>query len=248
MGLNEVEAVLNFRVDAYNVLRHLYFFGPRPPIIDELVRLFDRVDIDNANPDLVTSFKLLEPLKGLDSVGHEEAIERLQYEFSRLFIGPGSPPVPLFESRYRSPDSLLMQETSIAVRDNYLSSGLISGGASHIPEDHLAVELEYVYYLAGETLKSFQRNDPQTMMGHLEEQRNFLQGRLDWIAEIAARVVANSEDSIITGIVTFTRGIIQEDVEWLRAYIESASASQPAAEVVTRSSPDTGAQQDGEIH
>lgn len=236
MGLNEVEAVLNFRVDAYNVLRHLYFFGPQPHIIDELVKVFDRVDLNNANLDLVTSLKLLEPLKGLDSARYEETIERLQYEFSRLFIGPGSPPVPLFESRYRSPDSLLMQETTIAIRYNYLSSGLVSGGPSHIPEDHLAVELEYVYYLAGETLKDFQKNDTQTMKDNLQEQRDFLQGRLDWIAEIVARVVANSEDSIITGIVTFTRGIIQEDVEWLRAYIESASASQPAAAMVTRSS------------
>ncbi len=248
MGLDVVEAVLKFRVDAYNILRHLYLFGPRRHIIDELLHLFDRIDIANASPDLVTSFKLLEPLKGLESARYEETIERLQYEFSRLFIGPGSPPVPLYESRYRSPDSLLMQETAIAIRLNYLSSGLVSGGASHIPEDHLAVELEYVYYLAGETLKDFQKNDTQTMKDNLEEQRNFLQGRLDWIAEIAERVVANSEDSIITGIVTFTRGIIEEDVEWLRTYIESASASQPAAAMVTRSSSDTGAQQDGEIH
>jgi TorA maturation chaperone TorD len=88
------------------------------------------------------------PGLGQDSVDHET----LEYEYNRLFVGPGHVPCPPYESVYRKDRPLmergLVMGPSVAdVKAMYLQGGLeISKKFRDLP-DHISVELEFMAYL-----------------------------------------------------------------------------------------------------
>lgn len=216
MDQDELRDMLACRVDYYNILRHLYFSGPKPRIIEALVNLVGCVDLDNAASDIVEGVELL---KSADALIDEQSadLERIQVEFARVFLGPGTPPAPLYESRYRAPDSLLMQGVTIEKRKSYLDAGLASAGASHVPEDHLAVELEYLYFLAGEALRLRETGDQQVAIDVLQESRGFLQQCTEWVAKMVDNALANTNEPVIRGMALVTRGLLNEDLLFLIA-------------------------------
>ena len=77
-----------------------------------------------------------------------EAEYRLMcYEFNRLFVGPSSPAAPPYESVYLSPNHLVMQEQTLAVRKMYIQEGLQASNQGRTPDDFIATELEFAAYL-----------------------------------------------------------------------------------------------------
>jgi TorA maturation chaperone TorD len=217
----ELQSMLDLRAEYYNILRHLYFLGPQPRILRVVVNLIHNIDLDNADSDISAGAKQLQLL---DSYTFEEAsseMEKLQLEFTRVFFGPGTPPAPLYESHYRTPESLLMQETTIAKRRYYLDAGLISGGKNQIPEDHLAVEMEYLYYLACEAKRHWAAGDDEAAMDSLQESRNFLQQCSGWIHQMVEQATEHAGMPEISGMALLTRGLLQDDLQFLTAWCDA---------------------------
>lgn len=74
-------------------------------------------------------------------------IEDLQVEYTRLLIGPFGLLVPPYGSYYLENNKELMGETTSAVSRIYLEAGLsIDDYFKELP-DHIALELEFIYYL-----------------------------------------------------------------------------------------------------
>lgn len=74
-------------------------------------------------------------------------IEDLQVEYTRLFIGPFGVAVPPYGSYYLEKSGEVMGETTQKVMQLYRKGGLtIDQEFTELP-DHIAVELEFVYYL-----------------------------------------------------------------------------------------------------
>jgi len=85
---------------------------------------------------------------GQDSVDHE----MLEYEYNRLFVGPGHVPCPPYESVYRKDRPLmergLVMGPSVAdVKAMYLQGGLEMSKKFRDLPDHISVELEFMAYL-----------------------------------------------------------------------------------------------------
>ena len=91
---------------------------------------------------------------GNDSDGqgaaYDTADPELEYAFNRLFIGPKAPPAPLYASVYLEREPQIMGESTLEVRELYRALGLCHAQEGHVPDDHLALELDV--WLALETL------------------------------------------------------------------------------------------------
>ena len=87
--------------------------------------------------ELAVSFSSLRTGKALSKAEARE----LEFEFNRLFVGPGIVPAPPFASVYLEKEPRLMGRSTLEVRELYLALGLTvpSGGA---PDDFLPYELE----------------------------------------------------------------------------------------------------------
>ncbi|WP_434510330.1 TorD/DmsD family molecular chaperone [Desulfitobacterium sp. AusDCA] len=84
--------------------------------------------------------------------------ESMKYEFNRLFVGPASSKAPPYESVYFSPDRLVMQEQTLAVRKMYNREQLASSGQGHEPDDFIGTELEFMAYLLSRAMRAMQHD------------------------------------------------------------------------------------------
>lgn len=77
--------------------------------------------------------------------------DQFEYEFNRLFVGPGRPECPPYETIYVAEDDTLMRETSKRLRRAYLEAGLQPDLKNIEPDDHFAFEMAFVAWLLDKT-------------------------------------------------------------------------------------------------
>lgn len=143
--------------------------------------------------------------KGLQLLSQftDEDIEELEFEFNRLFVGPNQLVVSPYESTYRNTERVIMQSETIAVRRFYEKAGLVLAKKNINPDDHIALELEFVCYLLENSLED------ET---HYEFYQEFLKAHLfHWIEVHCALILENSENKIVKGVSTILQGLIKEE-------------------------------------
>ena len=80
--------------------------------------------------------------------------EELAIEFARLFIGPIKPVSIPYASWYISDSRQLMTDETIEVRQRYLDAGMVVRELHSVPDDHVAIELEFLSYLTSEMIEA----------------------------------------------------------------------------------------------
>ena len=68
--------------------------------------------------------------------------------YASLFLGPFEILVPPYASMYLAPEQRLMGNVSLEVEQAYADAGLEPGPGPREAPDHVAIELEFMYYLA----------------------------------------------------------------------------------------------------
>lgn len=206
---SNLNGLFQIRGGVYNILRHFFYFGPREDNVRELSRLMDStLDANKFSKEISV-----------------ENLGKLREEFTRLFIGPGKVPVSLYETAFRQPDALLMQDTTVNLRNQYLESGMVADGIINLPEDHLSMELEFIYILAKETLELSESNDNDLLLQSLEKQREFIQGRVDWIETLAQNVDEDSQNVGINAVFHLLKNFIHEDLSFISSVIDENNPS-----------------------
>lgn len=201
---DDIKRLFEIRVGVYNVFRHFFCYGPDENNIQELSKL-----VSNSHEANKFSKEL-----------SDENLVKLKEEYTRLFIGPGKVPISLYETAYRQPDALLMQDTTVNLRNQYLASGRIADGIVNLPEDHLAMELEFMYSLATDTVELFESDDLRSLLQNLEKQRDFIHGRTDWIASLVPKVDDYSQCLGINAVFHVLQNFIEEDIAFIGSIIE----------------------------
>ena len=90
---------------------------------------------------MATLFKML---AGLGPEVTEEDRRRIATEYAELFVGPRPPLAPLYESVYLGFPSRLFTDQTRKVRAAYERCGFDVSARGHVPDDHVAYELEFV--------------------------------------------------------------------------------------------------------
>ena len=116
--------------------------------LEQLLPLLGELPVELSNPELKQAAVLLadyaREAAGRDLVAEAEA---LRQDFIALFEGPGAMGAPPWESVYRTEEQVLFGPTTFQVRQAYQRWGLGLANPGREPEDHIALELEFLLFL-----------------------------------------------------------------------------------------------------
>jgi TorA maturation chaperone TorD len=82
------------------------------------------------------------------------------------------------ECVYTTADHLIMQKSRDDVAKIYMDMGLEKVAKFTEPEDHIALELQFMAYLSGKTSEALKNKDHGAAERYLEVQRDFLDEHL----------------------------------------------------------------------
>lgn len=134
-------------------------------------------------------------LEMIQKSGLDNYREFLRQEYERLFFAPGRVLVNLYESAY-SGSGLLMQDTTVNVRQHYLRAGLVVKSLYSIPDDHIATELEFMHFLSKRILELVRQDSAQENIHEIMVWRSdFFSEHLKlWTPALAETIKTNSMD------------------------------------------------------
>lgn len=133
----------------------------------------------------------------------EEDLEELEYDFNRLFVGPNRLEASPYESTYLNDQRALMQGETFAVRSFYEKAGLVVSRKNMDPDDHIALELEFVCFLLENSTEEEKYN---------QLYQEFLKTHLfQWIESHCELIREKTKNNILIGISYILEGLILEE-------------------------------------
>jgi anaerobic dimethyl sulfoxide reductase subunit B (iron-sulfur subunit) len=144
--------------------------------------------------------------------GGVHACEDLGADYTRLFDGAVEAPLtPPWESYWCSPDQLLFQPDTAAVRAAYRKHGLRSDALHRLPDDHVSLEIAFCAELAERACDSLGRGDEAAAASALRAQGEFLAAHLlRWAPRWCAHTRAASRTAWYAGWAEVTAGVLRE--------------------------------------
>ena len=168
-----------------------YFWGPTAESTGDLMQGNYLKPFESLKP--LVDYKppgILEELKAVSSYfkSEDEMFQYLEQAFVRLFINSRDGVIaPLYASCYAAgsapgEDAALMGPPAAMMKERFESKGLSLGDHIHEPPDHLAIELEYLYFLLE---KGWREDDPAL----LDEAASFAgETMLPWVIKFQERI------------------------------------------------------------
>lgn len=137
-----------------------------------------------------------------------EALRALEIAYNRLFVGPGRPLAPPYESLYRDPGGLVMGPSAQAVQACYAEAGIALGPDYHDLPDHVAAELGFMAYL---TVEEAEAEDGQAGRWR-ERQSAFLRQHLAaWLPAFCERVRAAGQHPFYPAVADLAQAFVSWD-------------------------------------
>lgn len=99
--------------------------------------------------------------------------EELTVEYARLFVGPFGLKAPPYGSVYLDGDRTVMGPSTMETIQVYEQEGLTRDEGFHELPDHIAVELEFMYYLSYRRVEALQKGDLARGDAYLLKQEQF---------------------------------------------------------------------------
>lgn len=188
------------RANAYKLLSILYF-QPTEEVGELLQYIKD--DLKELIPELIPVVEEMETEFQLT----REDITDLRVDHAKLFIGPFDVLAPPYSSIYIDGERKVMGDSTIKAYEHYKDSGLEMEPNFKDAPDHIAVELEFMYYLIFQYLKT---EDSK----FIEQQRSFLNSHLgEWIYPFTERVIDRANTTFYKNLGLMTRRFIEQELQ-----------------------------------
>ncbi len=147
----------------------------------------------------------------------------LTWDFNRLFVGPGEMLAPPWESVHRSKTKLTFQESTLQVRALYEAFGVQAPALHREPDDHLALELDFLAALSERAVEAARGGDGEQLERCLQAQRDFLRDHLlAWAPACLALVERHAETDYYRGAARLARGSLAASARLCGARLASA--------------------------
>jgi len=128
-------------------------------------------------------------------------LEDLAIEYARLFIGPQKPAAVPYASFYLTESKTMMSEVTTDVRKKYLDAGIAVKDLYKLPDDHIAIELEFLQYLVQRIIKLFddgKHNEEALKLFEMREK--FLNEHFEkWVPLFEENIVKAAPDKFYLG-------------------------------------------------
>ncbi len=174
-------------------------------LIDE--EIFSEAPFATKKEETIAGLKLLQRW-GDDGLA-DEGFEKIQLDYTRLFIGPGKLIAAPWESVYFDEERLTFQEQTLDVRNWYRRFGLEAERKYHEPDDHIGLELLFLAHLATLGLRALEEKDNARFEELKEAQREFLQKHPGaWVLTWCGLVEANARTDLYKGVAYLIQGAL----------------------------------------
>ena len=187
--------------------------------VDYLRELSEKKDLFLASaqePD-VSGTELADGLKqiadyvsSLEGRDLESVRVELAVEYAGLFLGVWRVPSHPSESAYEA--GVIMDKARDAVLKIYRSMGVDKTKKFVEPEDHIAIELQFMMYLCEKTSTSLREASLSDARRYLEVQRDFLDEHLGkWVPNLTADILKSAKREFYRAVARITKGYIEID-------------------------------------
>lgn len=109
-----------------------------------------------------------------------------------------------------------MGDSTVDAGNRYRDSGLTISESFKDPPDHIAAELEFMYFLVFSEIDAIQSDQTDAGCEYLYRQKSFLKDHLGtWIDDFTRHAERGTKSDFYRNLVTATRVYIAEDLEYL---------------------------------
>ena len=146
--------------------------------------------------------------------------EELAVDHARLFVGPFGLKAPPYGSVYLDGDGKVMGDSTMQVVRIYEEEGLeIDGEFTELP-DHVAVELEFMYYLIYRAVGELEEGEIECHAHSVTVQRKFLsEFLLPWLEPFCSRIGQETEATFYRALSDCLLTFARSDREYLRSLV-----------------------------
>lgn len=148
----------------------------------------------------------------------EEAIakytnEELLVDYAKLFVGPNELIAPPYGSIYLDNERKVMGDSTIKTIELYRKAGLaINDDFKELP-DHIAVELEFMYYLVFKETEALEKSDIDTAHKFIKMQQEFLNSFLGlWINNFCEKIKNGTDNEFYLALAECVSAFITNSV------------------------------------
>lgn len=223
LGSPILRPLLEARVFAYDFLRRAFLQEPSQEFLQNLSQAptLQAFPFQDENEDIEQGLRKVHEYLGQHDVSREVEYDKLHWDYTRLFIGPGELPTPPWESAYRNKDKLLFQEETRRVRLAYLKYAFLPKLYQQEADDHVGLECDFMYQLSIVTCEKIEIPGCSGLREVLHDQADFLERHLlRWVPAFAGQVMAHSSTEFYQGMAQILRGFLQVDQSALRELLE----------------------------
>ncbi len=204
IDLSSLTNILYGREYAYDVLRRFFIEEPR----QEYLKIFIQHKMVEQFPFAGDSEGILEGVKELkayfqeyDVLFNQQDFDDLHWDYTRMLIGPFELPVPPWESIYVQKEPMLFQNCTISVRKMYEKFGFEMTKQHVEAEDHIGLELDFIYHLNKLTIESTKEEQLHEVTYLLQAQEEFLHEHLmKFASAFCEKMIANAETPFYRGL------------------------------------------------
>jgi TorA maturation chaperone TorD len=208
------------RGNAYKLLAECYYL----PTLELMRKLSDLAQemTDVCIEAMLYVKEMHDEIKRLDDLG------ALSLDFSRLFLGPYKLHAPPYGSVYLDGERQIMGNSTLDVRNKYREAGLDISTDFRNPPDHIAADLEFMYFLIFKEIQALENSDVDVTIDYLEKQRAFLNEHLGaWISDFAAFVEEKADSKFYRNLARATKVLIEQHLDELSDFsLSEASGGQ----------------------
>lgn len=186
------ELVINERIrgDCYKLLSACFYYPGKEVFIQE-----------GLLKNLTEALKRVCPHAAVFLEKMEEAIshytdEELLVDYSKLFVGPYELKAPPYGSVYLDKEKKVMGDSTMEVIETYSEAGLsINDDFKELP-DHIAVELEFMYYLIFKETEALEKSEMDAALHFIGMQRAFLDRFLGrWVGQFCEKIKEGTDNN-----------------------------------------------------
>ncbi|MHC4913184.1 MAG: TorD/DmsD family molecular chaperone [Planctomycetota bacterium] len=183
------------RANSYKFLSECYYL----PDEELLQKIVDAAQTDGFFAELASH------------IPEEFELEALKIDFTRLFVGPFKLLAAPYGSVYLE-DNRMLGDSTVDVRSFYEGEGLEV--VIEDAPDHIAMELEFMYYLVTKQIEAAGKANPQILQSCLQKQQSFLRTHLArWLPLFVKNVQENAQTEFYKKLTQLTGTFVQKDLD-----------------------------------
>lgn len=184
-----------------------YVFSREPT--REFLENIGRIEIPREEDELDRGLNLMGRTVKNQAHRMDDYVEELAIAFAELFIGPRNPPAVPYVSVYLSRGGTLMSDVTLEVRKRYLETGLVVKNLYSVPDDHIAIELEFAAYLTGRGIETGENEGTDQNTTFLRMKEDFVREHMSrWVPAFTEQVLNHGREDFYRGAALALRGYV----------------------------------------